>query len=233
MSAQNFIQYIRTMATNAIETETDKRARLAAHLTSDKVVDALSFETVMTAAAEAKPWRTVLRIADTKTMAEAITEVREAATRQLIEHGESQSTSALRNEEDRMVREGLRRFLGRTSNFAEQIAAYEQADQEAAAEQAEQPTAETKAPEQQPTRKPSPAQARVLAVIATDTVALKRTGSSSHSPIRAFGPNGAMNTRVVETCVSHGWAVLDSAATYYQGKPVTLTDAGRAALPTA
>ncbi|MCC9686891.1 hypothetical protein [Streptomyces sp. MNU103] len=98
----------------ALAREEAARDALAASLTRGQEITGAMFQNVMDAAAAAAPWRDVLRLADRMTVAAALTSVRQQATRALLEHGETTSTSALTNEERRTRREGLRGFLWST-----------------------------------------------------------------------------------------------------------------------
>ncbi|EMF20383.1 hypothetical protein H114_32609 [Streptomyces gancidicus BKS 13-15] len=221
-------QFVKMTAENFLKAESEARAALAERLITTAVVDASAYETVMEATAAAKPWRDVLRIAENRTIAEAITAVRDRATSELLEYGESRSTSLIRNEEERMHREALRRFLGRTSGLVEQIAEEqakaEQAADEQPAPQAEEPKAAPKAAPKS-TPKPSPAQLRMIRQIAKGGVSVKILG---HGRRQAFGVDGVGNTRLVETVIRLGFAEFDESTSFSGGRVVQLTDAGRA-----
>lgn len=223
-----FTEFVKMTAENFLKAENEARAALAERLITTAAVDASAYETVMEATATAKPWRDLLRIAENRTIAEAVTAVRDRATSELLEYGESRSTSLIRNEEERMHREALRRFLGRTSGWVEQIAD-EQAKAEQTADEQPAPQAEEPKPAPKPAPrtapKPSPAQLRMIRHIAKGGVSIKVLG---HGRRQAFGVDGHGNTRLVETVIRLGFAEFDESTSLYNGQAVQLTDAGRA-----
>ena len=216
-----YAEIVRQTAAQVIAEEAKARADFAAELAGEFEVRTSSFETVLEAAGRAKPWRKVLRIAETRTLAEALTSVREGALEALVEFSETQSTSPLRNEQERTEREGLRRFLRRSARAVERL------EREAAAEEApaEAPAAVEETPAKATGRKPSTAQRAVLERIRTGGVVLHNRLSGQ----TATGPTGGEKVRVVQACVRHGWAV--ATGTVMDGvRPLELTDQGRAVL---
>ncbi|GAB2331736.1 hypothetical protein [Streptomyces variabilis] len=214
-------------AHDAIKRETTARAELAAALTSDREITAPLFQDAITHAAEAAPWRDVLRLTERMTVGAALTAVRDRTTRTLLEDGECVSTSALVNEERRLRREGLRAFLRSTEVAAEALQEQEQevpAPVAAVAEPAPTPAAPAPAA---PVRRPTEAQLRLLQLIATGTVIVRENGRR----LSAYCPTGNANFRAVETACRNGWAQRDNTTSLYVGQKVTLTPAGRALLP--
>ena len=126
-----YLSAIERTANEAVEDEEDARAKLAKHLTGPHRIEAQDFEAVLTATAQARPWRRVLKLTETKGIPDALLTVRADTIRELIEHSEPQSTSTLTNEGARIEREALRRFLFNTEAFAERIK--EDREKEAAA----------------------------------------------------------------------------------------------------
>ncbi|CAL9611417.1 hypothetical protein SUDANB1_05634 [Streptomyces sp. enrichment culture] len=228
MSAKTYTEGVTYMARMYVDNETAARKALAEDLTSDHAFSISRIEEVMRAAATAKPWRTVLRLIEErdKTVAQAIAAVRKNAVETLLTYGESRSTSDIRNEEERVNREGLRSFLSRTEGVIENIAEAEAAEQ---AKAEEEPAAAEEAPAApRPTgKKPSPAQLAALRVIKTGHVVIRELGFGRPA---AFGPHGRENLRVIKGVIAAGWAEQDASTSLYSGQKVVLTEAGAAHL---
>ncbi|MGA5340427.1 hypothetical protein ACPCK3_14890 [Streptomyces griseoincarnatus] len=219
-------------AEQAVQREQAARDALTADLARGQAITGAMFQNVMDAAAAAAPWRDVLRLTDRTTVTDALREVRGKATRDLLEHGETISTSALTNEERRTRREGLRAFLWGTEAVMD---ALENEDTPTPAPTPEPTPAPVPAPAPaaKPTRassgpRPTKAQRAVLELLATQTVIIRETGIGK---ARAYGPHGPVNITSVRAVISNRWARLDTSTSLYTGQAVTLTPEGRAHLP--
>lgn len=211
----------------ALAREEAARDALAASLTRGREITGAMFQNVMDAAAAAAPWRDVLRLADRMTVAAALASVRQQATRALLEHGETTSTSALTNEERRTRREGLRGFLWSTE-VAMDALENEEPPAPAPVPAPEPTPAPAPAPAATSGRRPTDAQLRLLQLIHTGTVVVRESGRGG---LRAYCPTGNVNIRAVETACRNGWAERDNTTSLYVGQKVTLTPEGRAHLP--
>ncbi|WP_431983932.1 hypothetical protein [Streptomyces qinglanensis] len=109
-------------AESVIAAERAARTRLADKLNGTETLTGRHFGEVMAAAANAAAWKELLTLAERKgSMRKAVELRRRQATRVLIEHRDSQSTSALTNEGERLEREGLRSFLSYTEYTVEDL----------------------------------------------------------------------------------------------------------------
>lgn len=221
-------------ADQAVQREQAARDALTADLARGQAITGAMFQNVMDAAAAAAPWRDVLRLADQTTVTAALRKVRGKATRDLLEHGETNSTSALTNEERRTRREGLRAFLWSTEAVMD---ALENEETVAPAPAPEPTPAPVPAPAAEPTPaptrtasgpRPTKAQRAILELLATETVVIRET---SIGKARAYGPRGPVNITSVRAVISNRWAQLDTSTSLYVGQAVTLTTEGRAHLP--
>jgi hypothetical protein len=233
----NHAEGIKTMAEQYIDGEIKARKAAAADLLDENLVgrriETYSIGKALTWAYEAAPWRELLALAEDKGMADALDTVRRRATKKLTEDAESTSTSALTNEAGRLEREGLRLFLSRTTGWADMIREQEaeqaeQAEQAAAEPQAAEAPEETPAPTK--TKAPSPAQLAMLKKIETREVLIRELGYGRPA---AFSSDGRETLRVVQNCITNGFAECDTSTSLYKGQKVILTAAGRAALAAA
>lgn len=109
---------IKGRADEMINREREARTRLSALLQTNFGVTAQDMRQVLIAAADAKPWRTVLERAERAGIRDALASVREEVTRELIERGETHSTCGFTNEAAHLDREAARSFLRSTQIFA-------------------------------------------------------------------------------------------------------------------
>lgn len=98
----------------AIEREEQARKSLARAIEAGNVLDSYTLRPVLTAQAEATPWRKVAQRIEKAGAEKALESVREEYTDLLIDRSESQSTCAITNEIDRTQRDAARRFLSAT-----------------------------------------------------------------------------------------------------------------------
>ncbi|MFF3096782.1 hypothetical protein [Streptomyces cyaneofuscatus] len=115
-------------ANEAIADEAQARESYMRKIASATAIDANHLGPVLAAAGYAAPWRKVLTLLHTRPLADAVTTIRDHSTRILLERSETQSTSALTNEQARTEREALRRFLDRTDGTVERL--QQEADEE-------------------------------------------------------------------------------------------------------
>jgi hypothetical protein len=101
-------------AQSAIRREEYARNILTEAITAGTVIDAYTLRPMLTAQANAMPWRKVVARIKKAGAARALESVREECTELLTERSESRSTCAITNETDRIAREAAREFLRAT-----------------------------------------------------------------------------------------------------------------------
>jgi len=122
MTNTDLAETIRFNAGCAIDTEGRARKALADVVSTGGYIDAHTLKPVMTAQAEALPWRQVLNRLEKAGALEALDSVREECTELLLERSESQSTCAITNDLERMRRDAARNFLRNTRRLRRQAA---------------------------------------------------------------------------------------------------------------
>ncbi|MFJ2205977.1 hypothetical protein [Streptomyces microflavus] len=115
-------------ANEAIADEAQARESYMRKIASATAIDANQLGPVLAAAGYAAPWRKVLTLLHTRPLADAVSAIRGHSMRTLLERSETQSTSALTNEQARTEREALRRFLDQTDGTVERL--QQEADEE-------------------------------------------------------------------------------------------------------
>jgi hypothetical protein len=115
-------------ANEALADEAQARESYMRKIASATAIDANQLGPVLAAAGYAAPWRKVLTAVRSRPLADAVAAVRDHALRTLLERSETQSTSALTNEQARTEREALRRFLDHTAGTVDRL--QQEADEE-------------------------------------------------------------------------------------------------------
>ncbi|MFB0617258.1 hypothetical protein [Streptomyces sp. AGS-58] len=219
-------QVFESLALSATEREEAARTRLAACLTDlAKGVDTSLVRTAMETAAEALPYKQVLKDAETAGIHEALANMRKGLTRQLLTRALGSSTCQIRNEAARMDAEAAQRFLANTDGLLDHFP--QEAVKEVAPEAEAAPeSAETATPIETP--KVTPAQKRTLEAIRDNGVKLQelKVGQALVQVERGEKPRRDM----VEFVIERTWAEADTSRSLYAGQPVRLTAMGEAIL---
>ncbi|MGC0418380.1 hypothetical protein [Embleya sp. AB8] len=224
MDASTALDRATICANLAFTADADARARLTEALAAPQNTNLASYmRDVITTAANAQPWHSLLERAEHCGLREALIIERRKATESLLVSGYGMSTCMITNAGRFAEQEGLRRFLSGTEliDITETPAPVAEPAPEPAPGPASIPV---------PPQKVTQAQRRVLQVIAEAGVAIYE-GKIGQRRVETR-KSGHVRPRMdmVQQAIERGWAVQDRSISLYRGQDVSLTDAGRAIL---
>ncbi|MEH0579067.1 MULTISPECIES: hypothetical protein [Streptomyces] len=218
--------YFAALASHWIKAEAAARKKSAENmLDGTKSVDTHLMREAMKASAWALPYRTVLENAETAGIHEALRDMRNGLTRQLLTRAPGSSTCQIRNESARLEIEAAQDFLGNTDRLLDDDETPAEEPAPAVEPQPEPAPSPAKAP------KATPAQKRTLAAIRDNGVTLRWSGHSLKSRTMVHVERGdCPRVDMVEWAISQGWARWTSDAPMSKGRGVALTETGEAIL---